>query len=301
MLSFVYHGTDDVYRSLEVCFTPPPDDTKERSALFQVKLPPRASQEFEVVLTLRESAQLADVKPHLRCALEWTAAEKATSSSLENWLADQTQVSSDGRFLEEILNRSLRDLRVLRTRLFGEEFFAAGIPWFVTLFGRDSLLAALQSLAFTPKVAEQTLRLLAKYQGTKVDDWRDEQPGKILHELRVGELARRGAIPHTPYYGSIDSTPLFLILLGRLIAWTGNLHVFHDLRENVERALDWLRNMATWKETAISNTRAIPRMVLSIRDGRTLVTPSSMRMEALPEHRSRSLRCRVTPIGLDWK
>jgi glycogen debranching enzyme len=122
----------------------------------------------------------------------------------------------------------------------GAQLVAAGVPWFATLLGRDSILAALQTLAYAPHIAEQTLRLLAKYQGTKVDDWRDEQPGKILHELRVGELARKGAIPHTPYYGSIDSTPLLLILLGRHAAWAGELRVFHDLRDHVECALKWL-------------------------------------------------------------
>jgi len=96
--------------------------------------------------------------------------------------------------------------------------------------------------AFT---AEQTLRLLARYQGTREDDTRDEEPGKILHELRVGELANLKVIPQTPFYGTVDATPLFLLLVARHAAWTGSLHVFHDLRPHIELALQWLDQQTT--------------------------------------------------------
>jgi glycogen debranching enzyme len=134
----------------------------------------------------------------------------------------------------------LRDLYILKSSLAEQEFFAAGVPWFVTLFGRDSLIASLESLAYNPAVAECTLRIMARYQGRKVDEWRDEQPGKMMHELRVGELAHLNEIPQTPYYGTIDATPLFLILLARHAAWTGELRVFNELRNAVEAALAWI-------------------------------------------------------------
>ena len=102
------------------------------------------------------------------------------------------------------------------------------------------MIASLQTLAYDPGIAEQTLRLLAKYQGQKVDEWRDEQPGKIMHELRVGEMAHLNEIPQTPYYGTIDATPLFLILIARHAAWTGELRIFNDLRAPIEAALEWL-------------------------------------------------------------
>ena len=114
------------------------------------------------------------------------------------------------------------------------------MPWFVTLFGRDSIITALQTLAYDPEIAAQTLRLLAKYQSRQVDEWRDAQPGKILHELRTGEMARLGEIPHTPYYGTINATPLFLTLVGRHAAWTGDLTLFDELRDNIELALEWI-------------------------------------------------------------
>ena len=118
------------------------------------------------------------------------------------------------------------------------------MPWFVTLFGRDSLIAALQSLPYYSGVAEQTLQLMARYQGQKTDEWRDEEPGKIMHELRIGELAHINKIPQTPYYGTVDATPLFLILIARHGAWTGSLRLFNQLRGPIEAALAWIARCA---------------------------------------------------------
>jgi glycogen debranching enzyme len=151
-----------------------------------------------------------------------------------------TRVRSDSLLLNAVIDRSLGDLQMLLSSIDGQEFFAAGIPWFATLFGRDSIVTALQTLAYEPAIARHTARLLAHYQGDRVDEWRDEQPGKILHSLRVGEMARLGEIPHTPYYGSVDATPLFLILIGRYAAWTGDIELFESLRDNVELALHWM-------------------------------------------------------------
>ncbi len=114
------------------------------------------------------------------------------------------------------------------------------MPWFATLFGRDSIIASLQSLAFRPQVAIETLSVLAAYQATAVDDRRDAEPGKILHELRTGEMAGAGELPHTPYYGSVDSTPLWLILLGETFDWTGDRALLDRLWPNALAALDWI-------------------------------------------------------------
>ena len=154
-----------------------------------------------------------------------------------NW---RTSVKSSSLLLDAVLARSFDDLDLLRGELDGLEYYAAGLPWFATLFGRDSLIAAYQTLAFGSATAADTLRLLAGRQGTKVDEWRDEEPGKILHELRIGELARLDEIPQTPYYGSVDSTPLFLIVLAEHAAWTGTLDLFRELGDNVDRALEWI-------------------------------------------------------------
>ena len=151
-----------------------------------------------------------------------------------------TRITSDDQLFNRILQRSLDDLELLRSELDGESYYAAGLPWFATLFGRDSLITAFETLSFVPGVAEGTLRLLAGRLGTEVNDERDEEPGKVLHELRVGEPATLGETPFARYYGSVDATPLFLCLLGRYPDWSGNLDLFHELREPAEAALAWI-------------------------------------------------------------
>jgi glycogen debranching enzyme len=151
-----------------------------------------------------------------------------------------TRAESDSAVLDALLERSLSDLRTLRSDLDGRPYYAAGIPWFVTLFGRDSLIAALQTLAFTPEVAEGTLRSLAGRLGEADVAARDEEPGKVPHELRVGEPAALEETPFARYYGSVDATPLFLCVLCEHARWSGSLDLFRELRAPVEAALGWL-------------------------------------------------------------
>jgi glycogen debranching enzyme len=119
-------------------------------------------------------------------------------------------------------------------------FHSAGVPWYDTLFGRDSIISALQLLPFEEELAKSTLLVNAKFQSDRSDDWRDQEPGKMLHELRQGELANLNLIPHTPYYGTVDATPLFLILLTEYVNWTGDIELVKQLEGNVDRALEWI-------------------------------------------------------------
>ena len=133
------------------------------------------------------------------------------------------------------------DLCLLRsTTPAGEAFISAGVPWFATLFGRDSLITSLQSVAFAPRLAVETLEILAAHQATEVDEWRDAEPGKILHEFRTGEMTRTGELPFSPYYGSIDATPLWLVLLGETHDWTGDDGLVDRLWPNALAALAWI-------------------------------------------------------------
>jgi glycogen debranching enzyme len=159
-----------------------------------------------------------------------------------HWNDRCARIRSDGELLDLAIRRSIADLRLLRNDgpLRGEHYVAAGIPWFTTLFGRDSIITSLQVLPFMPDVARETLRVLADWQATEDDPERDMEPGKILHELRVGELARTGELPHRPYYGSIDSTPLWLILLDETYRWTGDLDLVRSLWPNALAALEWI-------------------------------------------------------------
>ncbi len=117
---------------------------------------------------------------------------------------------------------------------------SAGVPWFSALFGRDSLITASQTLMLNPQIAKETLMLLALYQGKIEDEWREEEPGKILHELRMGEMARCQEIPHTPYYGTVDATPLWLMLYAEYYAWTHDQETLDQLWPNALAAMDWI-------------------------------------------------------------
>src|SRR5690606_3293105 len=203
-------------------------------------VPPRGSRTAAVTFVMRESETRAEVDPFGPPAKRIEQVKSGLSRSRSEWLAHYASVRTGNRSLDRTIERSLLDLRALRTTHRGYHYFAAGIPWFCTLFGRDSLLASLMTLAFEPSVAEDTLRLLASYQGRKLDEWKDEQPGKILHEIRFGELARMGKVPHTPYYGTVDATPLFLIAVGQHARWTGSTRLFDELRPGIEAALEWL-------------------------------------------------------------
>jgi glycogen debranching enzyme len=158
----------------------------------------------------------------------------------EAWLAERTIIETDDELFNRVLRRSLLDVRMLHSRLGGDGYYAAGVPWYATLFGRDSLICATQMLAFDPPMAAQTLRVLARLIGTRDDPAHDEEPGKVLHELRVGEVARLGLSPLARYYGTVDATPLFLCLLGEYADWSGDLSLFRELRREVEAMLAWI-------------------------------------------------------------
>src|SRR5256712_2041428 len=163
--------------------------------------------------------------------------------SLNEWIEQAPRLESSWDKLGHIYWRSLADLAALR---FYPEVLpdasvpAAGLPWFMALFGRDSIITSYQTLPFTPELAETTLRVLAARQGEKIDDFKDEEPGKILHELRVGELTHFGERPHSPYYGTADATPMWLVLLDETERWTGNADLIRELEPNARAALAWI-------------------------------------------------------------
>jgi glycogen debranching enzyme len=161
------------------------------------------------------------------------------------WSLYDTRVKTSNVLFDRILRRSLLDLRLLRSNLGGRHFIAAGIPWYVTLFGRDSLIAALELLPYATSIARETLQLAAAMQATGYDPYRDAEPGKIVHEYRHGVLARLGDIPQSlAYYGSVDSTLLFLILLAQYVRWTGDVAFAEELKGHIDAALFWSTELA---------------------------------------------------------
>jgi glycogen debranching enzyme len=174
-------------------------------------------------------------------------ARPVMQQSLDQWIARAPRLESDWEPLRAIYRRSLVDLAALRFAPpvgGGSSLPAAGLPWFMTMFGRDSIFTSLQALPFTPELAATTLRALGKWQGSRVDDFRDEDPGRILHEIRYGEMAAFEERPHSPYYGSADATPLFVVLLDEYERWTGDRKLVRDLEYQARAALRWIDEYA---------------------------------------------------------
>ena len=178
----------------------------------------------------------------------WDLASPAMAASdgatdVDQWLESAPGLKSDWRPIERIYQRSITDLAALRfdlPRSQSQKMPAAGLPWFMAPFGRDSLITSYQALPFVPSLAETTLRTLASYQGRKVDPFRDEEPGKILHELRYGELTAFEERPHSPYYGTADATTLWLILLDEYERWTGRVDVVREFEQVARAAVGWI-------------------------------------------------------------
>jgi glycogen debranching enzyme len=163
---------------------------------------------------------------------------------LELWLAERPQFESDSTLLKNVIDKSFVDLAALRITgdVRGEPYVmpAAGLPWFMTLFGRDTIIAGLQTLSVGPELARGALHLLAEFQGKAVDDFHDEEPGRILHEIRGGELTVLGEKPHNPYYGTSDATPLWLILMESYWRVTLDDEFVRRHWKAVLAALDWI-------------------------------------------------------------
>ncbi|MDP9375020.1 MAG: cyclic nucleotide-binding domain-containing protein [Chloroflexota bacterium] len=239
-VTLAYDGLDGRCYETALTFTPPPDRLTGATATERVEVPPLGKSELRVDVTARVVTDGAEVEGRSPGEAPAAAAQIARAKhSYEEWLGAATGVTTGNELFDAAIARSLADLRLLVNRLDGHWYFAAGIPWYATLFGRDSLITGLQTLAWNPELAAGILQLLARYQGTKDDGWRDEEPGKILHELRSGELARTNRVPHTPYYGTIDATPLFLMLAAAYWDWTGDAATLRGLLPNIDAALGW--------------------------------------------------------------
>ncbi len=166
---------------------------------------------------------------------------------LDKWLQAAPRLECDSDSLRNTYRRSLVDLAALRFSTLtmpGRSLPAAGLPWFMTMFGRDSIFTSLQALPFTPELAATTLRALGERQGTRRDDFRDEDPGRILHEMRYGEMTAFEERPHSPYFGCADATPLYVVLLDEYERWTGDTKLVRDLEYEARAALNWIDEYA---------------------------------------------------------
>ena len=245
-----YRGRDDVTRSVRIRLEGGPAEPSEEGISFRLDLEPRSVAAW--VLTIKCDSDPPDgypgagggvmpgAKRREAGARSYTEGwQEAKSSALE--LRDgfaAIRTSSD--LFNDWWNRSLDDLVMLTTELPSGPYPYAGIPWFSNPFGRDALVTALECLWLAPFLTRGVLAYLASTQAENEDPERDAEPGKILHEARAGEMAALGEVPFGRYYGSIDSTPLFLILAGAYYKRTGDLEFMRQIKPNLERALAWM-------------------------------------------------------------
>ena len=211
---------------------------------FTVPLQPKARWEGEV------NVVTAVVWAHERRSLNRDHAARKRRNmerDLDRWIGKAPKLECDWDSLKSTYRRSLVDLAALRFSPLsagGASLPAAGLPWFMTMFGRDSIFTSLQALPFAPELAATTLRELGARQGTRIDDFRDEDPGRILHEMRYGELTAFEERPHSPYYGNADATALFVVLLDEYERWTGDRRLVRDLELQARAALNWIEEYA---------------------------------------------------------
>ena len=211
--------------------------------VFNVRLPPRGTWKTRIQVTFRPGEAHQPLVFQDREASRVLRAWRETAY-VQKWRDEAPKLDADWDLLKLVYERSIVDLAALRlhANVEGNEFSlpAAGLPWFMAIFGRDTVVTAYQSLLVGPELARGALHALASLQGKESNDFKDEEPGKILHEIRFGELTVLGEKPHRPYYGTADATPLFLVLLSEYWRLTGDVATVEALRENALRALHWI-------------------------------------------------------------
>ncbi len=246
---FGYRGLDGIGRYTQVTFFPFPEKIEVNGYLARVRfclgLPPgkKVYLYMQVRPFIRSRPKASSGKGRSGVATFFRSAVKRKYLGYRQWKEECTAFASDNLFIAGMLQRTITDLYALRTAYPGlGTIVQAGVPWYAAPFGRDALIVGWQTLLINPAIAVETLYFLAGLQGKENDPWRDEEPGKILHELRRGELASCGEIPHTPYYGSVDATLWFIILLSETYRWTGDRQLLEKLAPNLTAALQWCRD-----------------------------------------------------------
>lgn len=240
---FHYRGRDKIDRYTRVKFQPPPQvievEKGKGKALFRLELPPQK----KVYLNLKITPATSLLPPEKRdLEMAFISAYLGKEKEYLDWQKEGAEITTDNEVFNQIFVQAAQDLRALSTTYHGKGMvIEAGIPWFAAPFGRDSLITSWQTLIFNPQIAKHTLRFLAHYQGKEINPLRDERPGKILHEMRWGEMANCGEIFAVPYYGSIDATLWFLMLIEEVFRWTKDEEFLAEMHLPFKRALDWCR------------------------------------------------------------
>ncbi len=231
---FSYRGADRVTRYTTINFSPQPEHLREKEAVFQVSLPPHGEYEIFISIAIGYGSDYA--------VLDYDRSFDITTNRIKSIICSTVQVHTSNEQFNDFLNRSRADICTLVTETPYGLYPYAGIPWYSTTFGRDGIITALECMWIAPDIARGVLRFLAAHQADSVDPDNDAEPGKIPHEIRKGEMARTGEVPFAHYYGSVDATPLFVILTGEYFRRTGDLETVVELWDNIRRALRWIKD-----------------------------------------------------------
>ncbi|PKQ29482.1 MAG: amylo-alpha-1,6-glucosidase, partial [Actinobacteria bacterium HGW-Actinobacteria-10] len=235
VLEFGYVGLDDCLRRTKIVFDPAPHRMDEKGACFDLRIGPGDIAQYEWDV----HCELGD-QPETHSFTGFTRAAENVAHFMEPTTTSCKSITTGNAMFDRWVERSLADLRMLRTETRFGSYAYAGIPWFSTVFGRDGIITAMEALWFDPAIARGVLSYLAATQADSDSAENDAQPGKILHEQRAGEMAMLGEVPFKAYYGSIDSTPLFVMLAGAYYQRTGDRAFANELWPHVERALAWI-------------------------------------------------------------
>ncbi|MEK8088257.1 glycogen debranching N-terminal domain-containing protein [Thermithiobacillus plumbiphilus] len=238
-----YQGKDAQYYQTLLSFSPQPVLLDGQHARWELSLEPSQEIDLEITVVPGHGPDLTLALPQ---PMKFSDRERRVAADYQFWERECTHVETADKVFDSALLQARADLKALILEQGDLRIIAAGVPWYVAPFGRDALITAFQSLMVNPGLARDSLRFLAHYQGQVVDDFRAEAPGKIMHEMRSGELARIGQIRHTPYYGTVDATPLFIILLEEYWRWTHDSDSVRDLLPAAIRAAEWLISTEAW-------------------------------------------------------
>lgn len=229
-----YTGLDEVRRQTVLRFDPMPNKLTGSSSIYSVELEAGHTKQFFIEIACGRTP--SDLSPRRQYFSGLREARRET----QTWLKQAALVTGSNEIFNEMQRRSVADLYMLVTKTEHGPYPYAGIPWFSTVFGRDALITALQTLWMDSSIAKGVLRHLAANQAMEIDPASDAEPGKILHEVRFGEMAELREVPFRRYYGSVDSTPLFLMLAGAYLERTGDIATIRELWPSFKAALNWI-------------------------------------------------------------
>ena len=234
----------DTFSRATIISASEPCEMDDDGLTFQIHIEPHSAWKTDIKVSMTVFGTGED-EAASGSALAWQVPGPRTdlAEDLRRWMDASPRLACEWEPLLRSYRRSLIDLGALRFSPIsagGSSLPAAGLPWFMTMFGRDSIFTSLQALPFSSELAATTLRELGLRQGTRFDDFRDEDPGRILHEMRYGEMTAFEERPHSPYYGCADATPLYVVLLDEYERWTGDVELVRDLEYEARAALNWI-------------------------------------------------------------